>query len=196
MRNCYPFVCAKWRNLHRKMKFSAFTGLVELNCSVTVSSEVRAWWVSQTPFATAWELRETRCRHQTAGDIWTRWSPSGRFTDLLKSIRRASPRCSCCSKCMIRSCRVATTTAPTFCVGFTKTLGCAIDQAVSRRPCSSPRQVMWDLWWTKCYWGRFPLPILVPPTAPHSSSIIQSWYNRPVSDRRSKWTQSHPTPRN
>jgi hypothetical protein len=29
---------------------------------------------------------------------------------------------------------------------------------------------------------RFPLPILIPPTAPHSSSIIWSWYNRPVVD--------------
>jgi hypothetical protein len=28
---------------------------------------------------------------------------------------------------------------------------------------------------------RFPLPILIPPTAPHSSSsIIWGWYNRPV----------------
>jgi hypothetical protein len=75
---------------------------------------------------------------------------------------------------------------------------------------------------------RFPLPILIPPTAPHSSSIIRDWYNRPVSGRckhnRSaivavqmagrgpplihyitllyisgrctKYTQSHPTPRN
>jgi hypothetical protein len=25
----------------------------------------------------------------------------------------------------------------------------------------------------------FPLPILVPPTTPHSSSIIRGWYNRP-----------------
>jgi hypothetical protein len=40
---------------------------------------------------------------------------------------------------------------------------------------------------------RFPLPILIPPTAPHSSSIIRGWYNRPVSGRRTKWTQSHPT---
>jgi hypothetical protein len=31
---------------------------------------------------------------------------------------------------------------------------------------------------------RFPLPILIPPTAPHSSSIIRGWYNRPVSGRR------------
>jgi hypothetical protein len=29
---------------------------------------------------------------------------------------------------------------------------------------------------------RFPLPILIPPTAPHSSSsIIRGWYNRPIS---------------
>jgi hypothetical protein len=44
---------------------------------------------------------------------------------------------------------------------------------------------------------RFSLPILIPPTAPHSSSsIIRGWYNRPVSGRCTKWTQSHPTPRN
>jgi hypothetical protein len=42
---------------------------------------------------------------------------------------------------------------------------------------------------------RFPLPILIPPTAPHSS-IIRGWYNRPNSGRRTKWTQSHHTPRN
>jgi hypothetical protein len=40
---------------------------------------------------------------------------------------------------------------------------------------------------------QFPLPILIPPIAPHSSSIIQGRYNRPVSGRRTKWTQSHPT---
>jgi hypothetical protein len=43
---------------------------------------------------------------------------------------------------------------------------------------------------------RFPLPILIPPTAPHSSSpIIRGWYDRPNSGRRTKWTQSHPTTR-
>jgi hypothetical protein len=42
---------------------------------------------------------------------------------------------------------------------------------------------------------RFPLPILIPPTAPHSSSIIRGWYNRANSGRSTKWTQSHPTPR-
>jgi hypothetical protein len=42
----------------------------------------------------------------------------------------------------------------------------------------------------------FPLPILIPPTTSHSSSIIRGWYNRPISGRRTKWTQSHPTTRN
>jgi hypothetical protein len=32
----------------------------------------------------------------------------------------------------------------------------------------------------------FPLPIFIPPTGPHSSSIIRSWYNRPDSGRRTK----------
>jgi hypothetical protein len=41
---------------------------------------------------------------------------------------------------------------------------------------------------------RFPLPIFIPPTAPHSSSITRGWYNSPDSGRRAKWTQSHPTP--
>jgi hypothetical protein len=41
---------------------------------------------------------------------------------------------------------------------------------------------------------RFPLRILIQLTAPHSSSsIIWGWYNRPISGRRTKWTQSHPT---
>jgi hypothetical protein len=30
------------------------------------------------------------------------------------------------------------------------------------------------------YFG-FTLQILIPPTAPHSSSIIRGWYNKPVS---------------
>jgi hypothetical protein len=41
---------------------------------------------------------------------------------------------------------------------------------------------------------RFSLPILIPPTAPHSSSIIRGWYNRPVNGRHTKRTQSDPTP--
>jgi hypothetical protein len=43
---------------------------------------------------------------------------------------------------------------------------------------------------------RVPLPIIIPPTAPHSSTIIRGWYNRPISGRRTKWTQYHPTTRN
>jgi hypothetical protein len=43
---------------------------------------------------------------------------------------------------------------------------------------------------------RFPLQILIPPTAPYSSSIIHVSYNRPVSCRGTKWSQSHPSPRN
>jgi hypothetical protein len=33
---------------------------------------------------------------------------------------------------------------------------------------------------------RFPLPIFIPPTAPHSSSIIRCWYTRPISGRHTK----------
>jgi hypothetical protein len=39
---------------------------------------------------------------------------------------------------------------------------------------------------------QFP-PSLIPPTAPHSSSIIRGWYNRPNSGRRTEWTQPHHT---
>jgi hypothetical protein len=40
---------------------------------------------------------------------------------------------------------------------------------------------------------RFPLPILIPPTAPHTFSIW-GWYSRgPSGGRRTKWAQSHPT---
>jgi hypothetical protein len=43
---------------------------------------------------------------------------------------------------------------------------------------------------------RFLLPIRIPLTAPHSSSsIVRGWYNWPISGRRTKWTQSHPTRR-
>jgi hypothetical protein len=39
---------------------------------------------------------------------------------------------------------------------------------------------------------QFILPILIPPTAPHSSAIIWGWYSRPNWGRRTEWTQSHP----
>jgi hypothetical protein len=38
---------------------------------------------------------------------------------------------------------------------------------------------------------RFTLPILIPPTIPHSS-IIRGWYNRPNSGRSTRWTHSDP----
>jgi hypothetical protein len=41
---------------------------------------------------------------------------------------------------------------------------------------------------------RLRLPILIPLTAPHKSSIISGWYNRPISDRRTKWAQVSPHP--
>jgi hypothetical protein len=38
---------------------------------------------------------------------------------------------------------------------------------------------------------RFPLPILIPPTAPHSSSsTIRGSHSRPISGRPTNWTQS------
>jgi hypothetical protein len=61
---------------------------------------------------------------------------------------------------------------------------------------------MWDLWWAKWHWGRFspsisvPLPILIPPTTPHSSPTTRGWYNRPNIGRRTKLIQPHPSPRN
>jgi hypothetical protein len=36
---------------------------------------------------------------------------------------------------------------------------------------------------------RFPLPILIAPTAPNSSYMIHGWHNRPNSGQRTKWTQ-------
>jgi hypothetical protein len=43
---------------------------------------------------------------------------------------------------------------------------------------------------------RFPLPIVIPPTAPRSSSssIIRGWYNGSNSGQSTKWTQSHLPP--
>jgi hypothetical protein len=87
-------------------------------------------------------------------------------------------------------------------------IGRAMAQAVSRRLPTATARVRAQVTSCKIYGGksgtgagfllvlRFPLPILIPPTAPHSSSIVWGWYNRPVSGRRTKWTQSHLTPRN
>jgi hypothetical protein len=89
------------------------------------------------------------------------------------------------------------------------TFGRAITQAVSRRFPNATARVRVQLrscgiccgqsgtWEGFLRVLRFPLPILFPPTAPHSSlSITRGCYNRPISGRRTKWTHSHPTPRN
>jgi hypothetical protein len=69
----------------------------------------------------------------------------------------------------------------------------AISQAVSRRLHTAAARVRAQIRSRKICGGqcgtgagflrvlRFPLPILIPPTVPHSSSIIRGWYNRPNS---------------
>jgi hypothetical protein len=57
---------------------------------------------------------------------------------------------------------------------------------------------MWDLWWTKWHCFGFSSSTSVSPANSHSTDcytlcIIRGWYNRPVSGRSTKWTQSHPT---
>jgi hypothetical protein len=57
------------------------------------------------------------------------------------------------------------------------------------------------LWWTKWHWGRLSPSTSVSSANYHSTDcstfvIIRRWYSRPISGRRTKWTQSHPTPRN
>jgi hypothetical protein len=82
--------------------------------------------------------------------------------------------------------------------------GRAVAQAVSRRlPTAAARVKLCGF-----YGGQsgiragflrvlqFPLPIIIPANVPYSSSsIILDWYKRPISGRRTKWTQSQPTPR-
>jgi hypothetical protein len=77
--------------------------------------------------------------------------------------------------------------------------GRALAQAVSYRLPTAAAQVRAQVRSCGIYNGRsgtgagfllvlqFPLPIRIPPTAPHSSpSVVQGWYNRPVSNRRTK----------
>jgi hypothetical protein len=85
--------------------------------------------------------------------------------------------------------------------------GRVITQAVSRLLPTAAARVRSQLKSCEIYGGQggagvgflrvlwFPLPILIPPTPPHPSSIVRGWYNRLISGRRAKWTQSHPTSR-
>jgi hypothetical protein len=86
--------------------------------------------------------------------------------------------------------------------------GRAIAQAVSRRFPTAEARVRTQVRACGIYGGqsgawadflrvlRFPLPVLIPLIASHSFlSIFRGWYSRPNSGRRTKWTQSHPTPR-
>jgi hypothetical protein len=68
---------------------------------------------------------------------------------------------------------------------------------------SIPGQVMWDLWWTKWHWGSFSRVLTFPPANSHSIDCTTfvvmyhpGWYNRLISGRRTKWSQSHRTRRN
>jgi hypothetical protein len=73
-------------------------------------------------------------------------------------------------------------------------VGRAIDQAVSRRlPTAAARVRSCGICGGQSGTGagfllvlRFPLPILITPTDPHSSSVICDWYNRPNSGRSTK----------
>jgi hypothetical protein len=85
----------------------------------------------------------------------------------------------------------------------TQTHGYAIAQAVSRRlPTSAARVRVHVKSYGICggqsgagagfIWVfRFPLPIFIPPTAPHSSFIVRLWYNRTVGGVPSGLASSH-----
>jgi hypothetical protein len=55
---------------------------------------------------------------------------------------------------------------------------------------------MWDLCWAKWHWGRVPPSNSVSPANSHYTKCsipnFRGWYNRPISGRHTKWTQSHP----
>jgi hypothetical protein len=56
---------------------------------------------------------------------------------------------------------------------------------------------MWNLWWTKWHWSRFPPNTSVSPTNYHSTNCSVLIYHpgliqRPLGGRCTKWTQSHP----
>jgi hypothetical protein len=93
------------------------------------------------------------------------------------------------------------------CRGNTTDYGHVIAQAGSHRYPTKERRGRAHVWSCAVCGGQsgtgagflrelgFPQLILIPPTTA-CSSIIWGWYNRPINGRHTKWTQSHPTPRN
>jgi hypothetical protein len=79
-----------------------------------------------------------------------------------------------------------------------KRLGSAIAQAVSRRLPTADVRVRAQVRSCEISGGqsgtgagflrvlRFPLPIFIPPIAPHSQSTIRGWYSGPISGQRTK----------
>jgi hypothetical protein len=82
-------------------------------------------------------------------------------------------------------------------------IGRAAVQAVSRRIPTAPARVRYHVKSSEiCGWQSgtgtgfiriflSSLPSLIPQNGPYSC-VIQGWYSRPISGRRTKWTQSHP----
>jgi hypothetical protein len=156
-------------------RYGIFKGNVEITWSVKFKPT--KWWIAgRVPLVLSWFYGNIRTYCVT-------WAPS-----------RCHRHSSCSDK--VTSCDI----------GLIH--GRAVAQAVSRRlPTAVARVRAQVMSWGICGGQsgteagflrvfRFPLPIIIPPTAPHSSSIIRGWYNRPVSGRRNKWTQSHPAPKN
>jgi hypothetical protein len=84
-------------------------------------------------------------------------------------------------------------------------IGRVVAQASHRGgPGSIPGHVMWCLWFTKWQWDRFSPSTSISPANSHSTKCFtfiiiypaRGWHNRPVGGRRTKWTQTHLTPRN
>jgi hypothetical protein len=76
-----------------------------------------------------------------------------------------------------------------------RVVSCSLSTAEAHTP--NPGQVMWNLWSTKRHWDRFTSISLAKSNSTKWTIFIYhpGWYNKPISDRRTEWTQSHPTHR-
>jgi hypothetical protein len=91
--------------------------------------------------------------------------------------------------------------------GSKRCLGGAIAQVVSRRLPTSAARIRSQVKSCGIHGGQsgtavgilrvlqFPLTIFIPPNASYST-VIWGFYGRPISDRCTKWTQSHPIKQN